>query len=95
MLAGAKDMHYVHANRRPQAASTAPPGMWCTNAGHGRETIAEAIQKQAATLDYAPPFQFGHPPAFELASRIAALAPDGSRITCSSAIPARRRSTPR
>jgi beta-alanine--pyruvate transaminase len=49
--------------------------MWCTNAGHNRPTITEAIQKQAATIDYAPPFQFGHPKAFELASRIAALAP--------------------
>ena len=31
--------------------------------------------EQAAELDYAPAFQFGHPKAFELASRIAALAP--------------------
>ena len=30
---------------------------------------------QAAELDYAPAFQFGHPKAFELASRVAALAP--------------------
>ena len=35
----------------------------------------EAIQAQAAELDFAPTFQFGHPRAFELASRIAALAP--------------------
>src|SRR5262249_26297018 len=39
------------------------------------ETIAAAIQQQAAVVDYVPPFQFGYPPAFELASRIAALAP--------------------
>ena len=51
--------------------------MWCSNAGHNRDPIVSAIQKQAATLDYAPPFQFGHPQAFELASRIAALAPKG------------------
>src|SRR5438477_4091962 len=31
----------------------------------------------AETLDYAPPFQFGIPQAFELASRIADLAPAG------------------
>src|SRR5262249_10256386 len=30
---------------------------------------------QAAELDYAPAFQFSHPKAFELAARIAALAP--------------------
>src|SRR5688572_19098436 len=74
MLAGAKDMHYFSADGRKLIDGAA--GMWCTNAGHGRETIAAAIQKQAGTVDYVPPFQFGYPPAFELASRIAALAPD-------------------
>jgi beta-alanine--pyruvate transaminase len=34
-----------------------------------------AIRAQAAELDYAPAFQFSHPKAFELASRVAALAP--------------------
>jgi beta-alanine--pyruvate transaminase len=51
--------------------------MWCTNAGHGRKEIAAAIGNMAQTLDYAPPFQFGIPQAFELASRIADLAPKG------------------
>src|SRR6201999_2510848 len=46
-------------------------------AGHGRPEIAEAIGKMAATVDYAPPFRFGIPQPFELASRIADLAPDG------------------
>src|SRR5262249_58318548 len=73
MLAGAKDMHYFAADGRKLIDAAA--GMWCTNAGHGRESIAAAIQKQAAVVDYVPPFQFGYPPAFELASRIAALAP--------------------
>jgi beta-alanine--pyruvate transaminase len=45
------------------------------NAGHSRPPIVEAISRQAAELDYAPPFQFAHPKAFELASRVAALAP--------------------
>src|ERR1700747_1993739 len=75
LLAGAKDMHYITVDGRKiiDAAS----GMWCTNAGHGRAQISEAIAKMAATLDYAPPFQFGIPQAFELASRIADLAPKG------------------
>ena len=75
LLAGAKDMHYITVDGRKiiDAAS----GMWCTNAGHGRSQIAQAIAKQAEALDYAPPFQFGIPQAFELASRIAELAPDG------------------
>jgi beta-alanine--pyruvate transaminase len=50
-------------------------GLWCTNAGHNREPIVAAIRAQAAELDYAPAFQFSHPKAFELASRVAALAP--------------------
>ena len=50
-------------------------GLWCCNAGHGRKPIVEAIQKQAATMDYAPAFQMGHPLAFELANRIVELAP--------------------
>ncbi|NGX98417.1 MAG: aminotransferase class III-fold pyridoxal phosphate-dependent enzyme, partial [Candidatus Afipia apatlaquensis] len=75
MLAGAKDMHYFTADGRSILDGAA--GMWCSNAGHNRDPIVNAIQKQAATLDYAPPFQFGHPKAFELASRIAALAPKG------------------
>src|SRR6185312_6391331 len=75
LLAGAKDMHYITVDGRKiiDAAS----GMWCTNAGHGRSQISEAIAKMAATIDYAPPFQFGIPQAFELASRIADLAPKG------------------
>jgi beta-alanine--pyruvate transaminase len=75
MLAGAKDMHYFTADGRKILDAAA--GMWCSNAGHGRSQIAAAISKQAEALDYAPPFQFGHPQAFELASRIAELAPAG------------------
>ncbi|MGB3272378.1 MAG: aspartate aminotransferase family protein [Xanthobacteraceae bacterium] len=75
LLAGAEGMHYITVDGRRLIDAAA--GMWCTNAGHGRRSIAEAIAKQAAALDYAPPFQFGHPQSFELASRIAALAPDG------------------
>jgi beta-alanine--pyruvate transaminase len=50
-------------------------GLWCCNAGHGRKPIVEAIQRQAATMDYSPAFQMGHPAAFELANRIVELAP--------------------
>jgi beta-alanine--pyruvate transaminase len=75
LLAGAKDMHYITVDGRKLIDAAA--GMWCCNAGHGRTLISEAIAKMAATLDYAPPFQFGIPQAFELASRIADLAPKG------------------
>jgi beta-alanine--pyruvate transaminase len=50
-------------------------GLWCCNAGHGHPRIVEAIQQQAATLDYATAFQLGHPTVFELATRVAELAP--------------------
>ncbi len=73
LIARAKDMHYFTPEGRAVLDGTA--GLWCTNAGHNRDPIVAAIQRQAAELDYAPAFQFAHPKAFELASRIAALAP--------------------
>ena len=75
MVSRAKDMHYFTPEGKPVLDGAA--GLWCTNAGHGRTQISDAIGKMAATLDYAPPFQFGIPQAFELASRIADLAPKG------------------
>ena len=51
-------------------------GLWCCNAGHCHPQIVEAIQRQAAVLDYATAFQLGHPGVFRLAERLAALAPD-------------------
>src|SRR5712671_1099238 len=73
LIARAKDMHYVTSDGRQMLDATA--GLWCCNAGHNRDPIVAAIQRQAAELDYAPAFQFGHPQAFELANRISALAP--------------------
>ena len=52
-------------------------GLWTCGAGHARPEITEAIAKQAATLDYSPAFQFGHPKSFELAHRITELMPEG------------------
>jgi beta-alanine--pyruvate transaminase len=75
MFVGAKDMHYTTAEGREVLDGTA--GLWCCNAGHCRPKITEAIQKQAAELDYAPAFQMGHPAAFELASRVREIAPEG------------------
>src|SRR5262249_10642432 len=73
LIAGAKDMHYFTTDGR--RLLDAGPGMWSSKGGHNRAPIAAAIQHQAAELDYAPAFQFGHPKAFELASRVSALAP--------------------
>jgi beta-alanine--pyruvate transaminase len=75
MFARAKDMHYWTTDGRQVLDGTA--GLWCVNAGHCRPKIVEAIQEQAAELDYAPAFQMGHPKAFELANRIVDIAPEG------------------
>lgn len=50
-------------------------GLFCCAAGHGRREIAEAVAAQLTSLDYGPSFQFGHPIAFELASRLARITP--------------------
>ncbi|OYU43486.1 MAG: aspartate aminotransferase family protein [Burkholderiales bacterium PBB4] len=74
-LKSAKDMHYTSDDGRQILDGTA--GLWAVNAGHCRPSIVAAIQKTAAELDYAPPFQLGHPLSFELATRIADLMPTG------------------
>src|SRR5580692_8359736 len=73
LIARAKGMHYYTPQDRPVLDGTA--GLWCTNAGHNRDPIVAAIKRQAEELDYSPAFQFAHPKSFELASRVAALAP--------------------
>ncbi len=50
-------------------------GLWTTGLGHGRAEIADAVSAQIRTLDYAAAFQLGHPGAFTLANRLAAMAP--------------------
>jgi beta-alanine--pyruvate transaminase len=73
LIVSAKGMRLGTADGRTVIDAIA--GMWCCNAGHNRDPIVAAIQRQAAELDYVTAFQFGHPGAFELAARIAALAP--------------------
>lgn len=74
MLTSAEGMYYQDDKGRPVLDGCA--GLWCVNAGHGRKEISEAVARQVAKLDYAPPFQMGHPLAFEFAERLAAIAPD-------------------
>jgi beta-alanine--pyruvate transaminase len=75
LLARAEGMHYYTPEGRAVIDGTA--GLWCVNAGHGRREITEAIQRQAAVLDYAPIFQMGHPLVFQAASKVAELTPPG------------------
>ena len=75
LLARAEGMHYWTPDGRQILDGAA--GLWCVNAGHGRREITEAVATQIATMDYAPPFQMGHPLAFELANALVEIAPEG------------------
>ena len=75
LLARAEGMYYHTDDGREVLDGTA--GLWCCNAGHGRREIVQAIQRQAAVLDFAPTFQMGHPIAFQAAARLAEITPEG------------------
>ena len=73
MLVSASGMYYTSSDGRQILDGTA--GLWCVNAGHCREPIVRAVQEAAATLDFAPGFQLGHPLSFALAERVAEMLP--------------------
>ncbi len=75
LLAKADGMYYWTPEGQQVLDGTA--GLWCVNAGHNRKPIVEAVQRQAATMDYAPPFSMAHPIAFEAATAVAKVAPAG------------------
>jgi beta-alanine--pyruvate transaminase len=75
MLAKAAGMYYETPEGRRILDGAA--GLWCVNAGHGRKEITQAVAQQLETMDYAPPFQIGHPAAFELANAVVRIAPAG------------------
>jgi adenosylmethionine-8-amino-7-oxononanoate aminotransferase len=49
-------------------------GLWCVNVGYGRREIVDAVAEQMALLPYYPLTQ-SHPPAAQLAGRLATLLP--------------------
>jgi adenosylmethionine-8-amino-7-oxononanoate aminotransferase len=49
--------------------------LFCVNIGHGRADIAQAGAEQARRLGFFTNWSYAHPPAIELAARIASLAP--------------------
>ena len=75
LLSRAEGMYYWTPEGRQ--VLDAASGLWCVNAGHGRKEITEAVARQIATMDYAPPFQMGHPIAFELANALVEITPPG------------------
>src|SRR5207302_7649844 len=74
LLAKASGMHYWTPEGRQILDAVA--GLWCVNAGHGRREITQAVASQLETMDYAPPFQMGHPGAFALANELVKIAPE-------------------
>jgi len=75
IIVAAEGVHYVDDKGRRVLDGLS--GLWCSGLGHNRPEIAEAVNSQLQTLDYAPAFQFGHPKSFELANKIKALTPQG------------------
>jgi adenosylmethionine-8-amino-7-oxononanoate aminotransferase len=49
--------------------------LFCVNIGHGRADIVQAGADQAGELGFFTNWSYAHPPAIELAARVAALAP--------------------
>src|SRR6187549_1964097 len=75
ILSHARGVHYWTAEGREILDGVA--GLWCVNAGHGRKEISQAVARSLEQMDFAPPFQMGHPQAFDLANRIRKIAPAG------------------
>ena len=75
MIVGGEGAYYTDADGKKIFDGLS--GLWCCGLGHGNKQIIEAVQKQVATLDYAPAFQFGHPGSFALANKIKELTPAG------------------
>ena len=75
MLARADGMYFWTPEGRKVLDGIA--GLWCVNAGHASPKVVQAIQAQAAEMDFAPPFNMGHPKAFELAERLVEILPAG------------------
>ena len=76
ILVSAKDMHFTAEDGRKVLDGTS--GLWCTNAGHCRTKVVEAIQRQAAELDYGPIFQMAHPGPFKVSERLKSMMPGES-----------------
>ncbi|MDE1907027.1 MAG: aminotransferase class III-fold pyridoxal phosphate-dependent enzyme, partial [Rhodospirillales bacterium] len=66
LIARAEGVYYY--NTQGEKLLDGSSGLYCIPLGHGRREIREAVAKQMEELDYAPPFQYGVPTAFRLAT---------------------------
>jgi beta-alanine--pyruvate transaminase len=75
LIARAEGVYYF--NTQGEKLLDGSSGLYCIPLGHGRREIRDAVTKQMAELDYAPPFQYGVPVAFRLAHELSQLLPLG------------------
>lgn len=74
LISGAEGAYYQTMDGRQ--LFDAMSGLWCCGLGHGRVEIADAVNQQIRSLDYATAFQMATPLAFELANRIKTMTPE-------------------
>ncbi|WP_374402877.1 aminotransferase class III-fold pyridoxal phosphate-dependent enzyme [Niveibacterium sp.] len=75
ILARAKGLYYFDPAGRPIIDGSS--GLFAVAAGHGRPEITEAVREQLDTLDFAPSFYRGNPPAFVAAEKLTQILPAG------------------
>lgn len=75
MIESAKGVYFTDVEGRQILDGLS--GLWTCGLGHSNQAITDAVSRQIATLDYSPGFQFGHKLSFDLANRIADMAPEG------------------
>jgi len=75
LVKAAEGMFLTSLDNRRVIDATA--GLWCSNAGHSRPEIADAVSQQLRTLDFSSIFNFGHELGFEYSERLVKYAPAG------------------
>lgn len=75
IIARAEGVYYYSTSGQKMLDGSS--GLYCIPLGHGRREIREAVTKQMEELDYAPPFQYGVPGAFKLATELTQMLPAG------------------
>jgi beta-alanine--pyruvate transaminase len=73
LLSKAAGMYFW--NHRGEKVLDGVSSLFCCNLGHGRREIADAVYAAMQEIDFAPPFQFASPLAFDLAREVAAITP--------------------
>ena len=78
LFSEAEGMYYYTPDGRKVLDGTS--GLWCVNAGHGREEIANAIRDQVLEIDYAPNYHIAHPKSFDMSNRLLEIMPEYNKL---------------